>query len=528
MHAVTASTGPWPPSPTTPSDPAATPVPGPPESGPPEGPRPEPAARFPVGGGPRGNAIAAWVVILAMASLVVVGHRLVPVDAGPGPDDAAALALAEMQARYAVGVGDLLGAGSEALFRQVEILESGSVGQRLRFVILAAELAGPREARLRLDGLQKDLLAASGVELVPEQQEILEILQDLYPPALRDLDASQARTLAAEAAQDLDPTRRDKLVDGLGWFGRLAAAPEGTQDTAARDEALRSARSVALVIVLAAVCGLLAGTGGLAVLVVLIVLAATRRIGSAMGAARPHHAIYAETFAVWLVLFAGLQVAAILGSPPGLEMIATFAVFFASLLALGWPVLRGIPWVTVRRDIGWNLGREPWMEAMAGIGAYLATLPLLAAGLLAVIGLMFIQSAFAGPPAPFEPTGPPAHPIIVDMTGERLWPKLQVLFLGAVAAPIVEETMFRGVLYRHLRDATARSGLSVSVLVSTTAVGFVFAAIHPQGLVAIPALMALAYGMSLVREWRGTLLPSMVLHAVSNGLVMLLVILAFA
>ena len=49
---------------------------------------------------------------------------------------------------------------------------------------------------------------------------------------------------------------------------------------------------------------------------------------------------------------------------------------------------------------------------------------------------------------------------------------------------------------------------------------FLFAAIHPQGWVAIPALMGLACGMTLIREWRGTLIPSMVIHALSNALVM--------
>jgi hypothetical protein len=38
--------------------------------------------------------------------------------------------------------------------------------------------------------------------------------------------------------------------------------------------------------------------------------------------------------------------------------------------------------------------------------------------------------------------------------------------------------------------------------------------------VAIPALMALAYSFVLVREWRGTLLPATMIHGISNGIVM--------
>jgi hypothetical protein len=38
--------------------------------------------------------------------------------------------------------------------------------------------------------------------------------------------------------------------------------------------------------------------------------------------------------------------------------------------------------------------------------------------------------------------------------------------------------------------------------------------------------MALAVGFSLAREWRETLVPSMVGHALNNGLLMLMLIVA--
>ena len=53
----------------------------------------------------------------------------------------------------------------------------------------------------------------------------------------------------------------------------------------------------------------------------------------------------------------------------------------------------------------------------------------------------------------------------------------------------------------------------------------VFAAIHPQGLVAIPALAAIAVGLGLMREWRGSLIAPMVMHACSNGIVVTLMVL---
>jgi membrane protease YdiL (CAAX protease family) len=63
---------------------------------------------------------------------------------------------------------------------------------------------------------------------------------------------------------------------------------------------------------------------------------------------------------------------------------------------------------------------------------------------------------------------------------------------------------------------------------STVLTAFIFALIHPQGWVAIPALMGLAIGFTLAREWRGTLIPCLVMHGVSNGIVLGMVVLLAA
>ena len=115
----------------------------------------------------------------------------------------------------------------------------------------------------------------------------------------------------------------------------------------------------------------------------------------------------------------------------------------------------------------------------------------------------------------------PTHPV-VGLAGGNWWVRLQIVIAASVTAPILEETMFRGVLYRHLREATRRWGFAASFLVSGLVNSFLFAAIHPQGLLAVPALMGLALGFTLAREWRGTLLPCMIAHGLSNGLVTLL------
>jgi membrane protease YdiL (CAAX protease family) len=53
----------------------------------------------------------------------------------------------------------------------------------------------------------------------------------------------------------------------------------------------------------------------------------------------------------------------------------------------------------------------------------------------------------------------------------------------------------------------------------------IFAAIHPQGWLAIPALTVIAFNLSLIRQWRGSLIGPIVAHGVHNGILVTIAIL---
>jgi membrane protease YdiL (CAAX protease family) len=118
------------------------------------------------------------------------------------------------------------------------------------------------------------------------------------------------------------------------------------------------------------------------------------------------------------------------------------------------------------------------------------------------------------------------HPVVPILPGAGLELKVTIFVLAAIIAPIVEETMFRGVFYRHLREGTRKFGGVWSFLASALLTSFIFAAIHPQGWRGIPPLMGIAMGLNLAREWRGSLIPSMIAHGINNGLVMAIVLVA--
>ncbi|MEE9294118.1 MAG: CPBP family intramembrane glutamic endopeptidase [Phycisphaerae bacterium] len=478
----------------------------------------------------RGHPVIAWVGIIGMCTFAIFMQRIAADEASTdGGDDPLGVLMMQIQARHLVASTDWLGVDPEEAYEQAEVLlNTGSVGQRQRFVILAGELAGVEEARQVLAELAAELAdppRGDPPELTEDQADVQTLLHVLYGADARGDEPDLASVR-------LTDDQREQLVQHLGWFGRLALAPPEAQGQADRKAVLAPAWRVLLLLLVVVVLGVFVGFAGSVGLVVTGILTVLGKVRSGLVAGGGSHAIYAETFAIWMVVFFGLQVAAgLVATAPGMQahhLAIAAAAVFVSLGVLLWPVLRGISWRQIKTDIGWTLGRQPVLEPAFGVAGYAMTLPLLVVGLVFVIVLMMIQTALAGPVPTFAPMGGPAHPIISELAQGHWWVRVQVLFVAVVAAPIVEETMFRGVLYRHLRDASARMGIVLSILLSTFINTFVFAVIHPQGWVAMPALMALACGFTLMREWRGTVVPSMIIHAINNAVVMTVLILLVA
>jgi membrane protease YdiL (CAAX protease family) len=439
-----------------------------------------------------GHPAAAWLVIGIMVAFVLVRHARSETQNKEHFDRG----MLELQGRYAVGVADLLGQRNAALLRQLQSLEGTDPEQRLRFAVLAGELGGPQEALEVLDKLPAD----------PEADtETIEALKKIY--------RSADRKTAAPPPPDAAAIVREKL----GWFGELAAAPPDTPDTAARTAALAPARRTAVVFLAFASVALLSVAAGVIVLAAVVVLSVNGTLRPRLATGSSYGGVYAETFAVWLVLFCALSFVLGLAPVNDSRMLLAGLCTFASLAALAWPVVRGVPWRVVLLDVGLAAPAKPGTELAAGVATYAVAVPLAAGGVLLTFVLMTIarhlglQTSVSHPLAPF----------IVE---SGVWGRIQAVLVATVAAPIVEETMFRGVLYRHLRESTAGWGRALSVMTSAVLVSFVFAVIHPQGWLGLPPLMALAFAFCLAREWRGTLLPAMVAHALQNGAVTLMII----
>ncbi|MFT5430586.1 MAG: membrane protease YdiL (CAAX protease family) [Myxococcota bacterium] len=112
------------------------------------------------------------------------------------------------------------------------------------------------------------------------------------------------------------------------------------------------------------------------------------------------------------------------------------------------------------------------------------------------------------------------NPVLVELVdSDSAFRQLVILFSAVVAAPIFEEAIFRGVLYRHLRT---RIGIPWAVVVTSLC----FSIMHPSLTTLIP-LFALGCILALVTERSGSVLPAMLMHALWNGAQLLLTIVRY-
>ncbi|MDP7070551.1 MAG: type II CAAX endopeptidase family protein [Phycisphaerales bacterium] len=443
----------------------------------------------------------AWIVILVVVLLAMLsGPGASP--AGDGRVTPIEDATLEMESRLVIAQEAVApGSGSQALD---QINQSPDVDRRIRLASIAAAIGGAEAGSDWVTAVRAEL-ADRGVDPTARQAAEIDGLDRLF-------------------AGDASATVTADVEERLGWFGQIAVDAASADRADRLKPVVEQSVLMATVMVTSLVVLGLIGVAGLVLLVIYVVRAAQGLIPRAMAAARPWDGVYAETFAVWLILFQVLLLLSDVldgGLPTDLQMAPAVVAFFLSLGALAWPVVRGIPWEDVRRDIGWTRGRGLRREIGCGIMGYAMAIPIVAVGLVITLVLILLFAPDAG-------AGSAAHPIVGEVAGGGWLIRAQVLVLASIAAPIVEETMFRGVLYRQVRTSAGMLPRGASVAVAVTATSLVFAMIHPQGVLAVPVLGAMAAAFALAREWRGSLVAAVVMHGMSNGIVMVMLMAIFS
>jgi membrane protease YdiL (CAAX protease family) len=436
----------------------------------------------------RWRAPLAWTVIIALVSFIVY-HNAHPTMK---PDETA-LTLDDIRIQVMgeelIGIkslGSLAGQMQTAKLienQQLLISELESTARttsdKLHIAMIAGEVLGKDQALARLAAIER----STELRPSPEQLKDIETLRKIY----------------SSKATALDSTSRNQLLHRHDYFARVALS-YGVDSGAEPRKSIEAGGVRATIMLgfagLAMLLLLLAGFGFFIAAVVLWRKGKLQRAYIPTPAAGP---VYLEVFAIYLVLF--ILGFGLIRAHFGLNNLQWewFALLIIPVV-LFWLARNGTSLEDRRHALGWYSGKGVLREVGAGIAGYLAGL------VLVVIGFLVTYLLVKG-------TGvSPEHPLINFLQG-NIWHVLGLYALVSGFAPFMEETMFRGALFHHLRR---RWGWAISAPI----VAFIFAVIHPQGWVAVPVLGSIALVLAALREWRGSLIAPMVAHACNNFVVL--------
>lgn len=429
----------------------------------------------------KAHHIILWVVLIGIVLFLAFRQQGRQVESHQGENDAPTLTLLS---RYSLGASKIQGAltkdpaANKLLLLQ---LDTAAVSKRdkVKVAIMAGELLDRAAALTRLHSIP-------GEEVIPMR----EALMNVY-------------------IQDRPLTDEDKtfLEEELGWFGLVALSHDLADDDPKRIAALKAGTRTFVTMFGGGMAAMGAAVIGMILFIFAAIFYKKNRLkhGYLMQTSQLTEARtpYLEAFILFLLFFVfSSQIGSFL--PPSL-MWVTQAM---PLLCLFWLPIRKVS--SLKMTLGLHSGDGLFKEMGCGIAGYLSGLPIL------LVGLMFsaILMKFSGGP-------PPAHPIVNWVEGAGVGKVMVLFFMASIAAPLIEETLFRGAFYHYLRGPM---GAVLAALIN----GVIFAAIHPQGFAAIPVLASIGAVFGLIREWRGSLIAPMTAHFCNNSAVLSLLILTMS
>lgn len=399
----------------------------------------------------------------------------------------------------------------------------GTPTDRVWAAIAAGELRNADVAKTKLEKIVSELDAPPDPAASPAADPAAQPPTDEAKDALRK-DIQSLNLIYEGRAAELTPEQRDALAKNHGFFGKIALTHGMKDDDPARAPLLSGGGRLMAIMgafVLVLVVGALAG---FTFFIIAIVKLANRRITPAFRAPARGGSAYLEAFALFLFSFLVLALGAtLLGqflrsrgmSTDWLGPVTLLAHWLLALVPL-YVLTRGRSFAGLRQDLGWHTGRGVFREISAGIAGYLAGLPLFFVSVLVALVLLFVQQAIVTQITGHKPA-PPSNPLF-ERIGQSSGLEMAILFfMATVWAPIVEESLFRGMLFRHLRG-------TVGVVLAALGSAFVFGIIHPVPVLLTIPLMMLGFNFALMREWRGSLLAPMTAHCLHNATVLTLLI----
>ncbi len=464
-----------------------------------------------------GSRRAAWVAWIALAVVLPIVVIFQQMSAHAPTTEAATAEIAapagdevEVAARMGARAAHALGQGGGSFQSSVDSSAEGSTLQEFRAAISAGELISHADAARRLGDVIDDLESAEVIDdpdAVARREQLLtdaRLLQGYYT----SLDAD------ADSTERLGDDELNGLVERHGFFGELVRIAPLPSDHELRTQLLDGALAPLAIMLIVLILMGLAVVTGLGLGITALVMGASGRLRMAMPRPKPGGSVYLESAVLFVACFALLQIVQQLAALMGERAMAVVGLLslpaqWLLLLIPLWPLMRGVTWSRLCDDLGLRSPKGVFIEILAGIGGYLALLPLLLGGIALMLVLLFVQQLiFPGDP---DSTGP-TNPILEMIKGLDPITLILLFTLATIWAPLCEELIFRGALFRHMR---ARLALPLAALLSA----MVFGMMHGYAAVQLIPVTILGFNFALLRAWRGSLVGPIVAHALNNAVV---------
>jgi membrane protease YdiL (CAAX protease family) len=495
--------------------------------------RPEPDAHDPRSadpGSPRAARVA-WVLCAVLLAVIVGIQQLGTSAVGAGGASSAKIEPPSMdptdiQARLYVKLPSFVRTPAvEAQIDSALLKQAGEADtlSRVRAVVLlaarqksgvSAESDAVAEA---VAALRRDLLTVAANPAEPNSAALA---------AAMSADLDLVETVRTQGPRALSAEQRAMLIDHHGWMGKALTLRDEPDTHPDRMAIAAGGTSFLIVVILVGGTALLALVAGTALLTLVFIIRFGGGLRGRLVPPAPGGSIGIEVLAVFMAGFVLLKsaMAAMATLAPGVDLGAfATAMQWSLLLVIFYPLLRGVSWSRTRMMLGLTTRRADdgidgrparsgvLREVAAGVVGYVAVVPLFVAGGIVSLGLVLLwsllQAVFMG-----SPSAPPTNPIIDIVAGASGWHLVSFVLLATVWAPLLEEIIFRGALYRHLRSR-------LHWILAGAGSALIFGLMHGYMILMLGPVIMLGLGFAMIREWRGSLIACMTAHCIHNGMI---------
>ncbi len=375
---------------------------------------------------------------------------------------------------------------------------------QVRAIIMSGVYEDNQQTLDRLNATRIELSGDSDLE-TPSLSEAASINRQLV---LEELDALES--IYTKGRDSISQQQHDQLIARYGILGQAAITHGLDPDDPQRKPIVTGFGWIATLLFFVFAVAIIGFLAGLVLLLLGIINLASGKLKLRFKAPPPGGSVFLETYALFLAGFAILSIGLFVLSAKLNPALGALSIPLQWILIFtpAWALLRGMKPSEWRHAIGLHSGEGILKEIACGFLVYIASIPVYCVGVLITLFVLIIQGMMAtnNGAAP----APPTNPIFDLISDGGPMIILFVFTLATIWAPIAEELIFRGALYRHINSR-------VHWVVAAFITALLFAYMHSYGPFMVAPLIALGFMFAFMRQWRGSIIPCITAHFIHNA-----------